>query len=302
MDSTMIYNNYIVLIITSTFLGTLARALTLVVDYRQYPSFPNGYLIHLVTGFIASSLGAIAIPAVLEKEFAAFTFLALAIEQFREIRRIENESLRALDDMGYVTRGEAYIDGISKTFEARNYFSVLVSFSSALVMHIISSSIIWINIFGGIISAAVVFLVLRRFSKGKTVGDIADVHIGKVKVEGSELYVDSIFITNRLGSDEGRELVQNEGIAAVIHPKSDRLRITLDNAGQRQAILFEACRSLGLKRYHYTRKDYVSGRVAIVFVPILRDEEKLVKIIQKSPLLESVKKSPKVLNTKFIEK
>jgi hypothetical protein len=72
------------------------------VDYRQYRTFPNGYLIHLITGFIASALGAVAIPAVLENDFAAFTFLALAVEQFREVRRIENESLRAVDDMSFV--------------------------------------------------------------------------------------------------------------------------------------------------------------------------------------------------------
>jgi uncharacterized protein len=302
MDSNLISQNYIVLIVTSIILGTIARILTLIVDYRQYPSFPNGYLIHLITGFIASALGAVAIPALLEKDFTAFTFLVLAIEQFREVRRIENESLRALDDMDYIYRGEAYIDGISKTFEARNYFSLIVSFTSALTIQIITSPIIWIKVLGGTISGTIVFLILRRFSKGKTVGDIADVVSGQIKVEGSELYVDDIFITNHLGSDHARYLVQNEGMAAVIRPRKNIFRTTLDNPGQRQAILFEVCRSLGIKRYHYTRKNYTNGHIAIVFVPIENDIIRFIEIIKKTPLLESVKKSPKVLNTNFIEK
>ncbi|OCL26332.1 hypothetical protein U472_10005 [Orenia metallireducens] len=51
-------------------------------------------------------------------------------------------------------------------------------------------------------------------------------------------------------------MYQKEGIAAVIYPKEDHFRITLDNFGQRQAILFEATDALGVKRYHFTRKEY----------------------------------------------
>jgi hypothetical protein len=41
--------------------------------------------------------------------------------------------------------------------------------------------------------------ILTRFSKGKTVGDIAEVKKGKVEVRESELYVDDIYISNFLG-------------------------------------------------------------------------------------------------------
>ena len=89
IGSSILHSEIIILIVTGIITGTLARIITLKIDYRQNPSFPNGYFIHLVAGFIASALGAVAIPALMEKDFAAFTFLALAIEHFREIRRMK---------------------------------------------------------------------------------------------------------------------------------------------------------------------------------------------------------------------
>jgi len=64
---------YFVMIVTAVVVGTLARALTIKEDFRQYPSYPNGYLIHLLTGFVAAALGAVAIPALMTKNFVAVT-------------------------------------------------------------------------------------------------------------------------------------------------------------------------------------------------------------------------------------
>lgn len=97
MESEVISTQYIVLIVTSVIAGSLARAFTLQEDYRQYPSYPNGYLIHLITGFIAAALGAVAIPAIMTKNFVAVTFLALAIQQFRDVRKMEFNSLQNLE-------------------------------------------------------------------------------------------------------------------------------------------------------------------------------------------------------------
>ena len=38
-------------------------------DYRQYPTYPRGYLSHFTLGFIAAGLGAVAVPALIEKNF-----------------------------------------------------------------------------------------------------------------------------------------------------------------------------------------------------------------------------------------
>lgn len=302
MEKEYLSQYYIILMATAIICGSAARYFTLIIDYRQYPNHPSGYLIHMVTGFVAAAIGATAIPALLEKNFEAVTFLFLAIEQFRETRRIEKESLTDLDNTEHVFRGEAYIDGISKTLEARNYFSLLVSFSVSLVMHIVPHNIIWLNALCGIAAGAAVFYILKRFSKGKVVADIADVKLAEVKVEKSELYVDDIFITNHLGDDNARELVKENAIAAIIYPKERHFNITLDHNGQRQAIIFEVCRVLGVKRYHYTKRHYETGRIAIVMVPIVRDEGAFIETIKKTPLLESVRKSSSITETDILSR
>lgn len=299
MEKEALSQYYIFLIVIPVLCGTISRYVTLVIDYRQYPSYPNAYVIHLVTGFISSGIGAIAIPALLEKNFEAVTFLFLATEQFREVRRIEKESLQELDGVEHVFRGEAYIDGIAKTFEARNYISLLVAFTASLTMHIVPHKIMWINIICGIIVGIFTLYILKIFSKGKSVGDIADVKLAKVTVKNSELYVDDIFVTNHLGTDISRELIKDSSIAAVIYPKERHFSITLDHNGQRQAIIFEVCRALGLKRYHYTKRDYDTGRIALVMVPIIYDEGAFIETIKKTPLLESIRKSYKMMNTNY---
>ena len=107
--------------------------------------------------------------------------------------------------------------------------------------------------------------------------------------------MDNIFVTNLLGTDNARNLVLSEGIGAVIHPKKDHYRITLDNYGQRQAILFEACRRLGVKRYNFIRKQFSTGRIALVIVPIIRDEGIFIDTIKQTPILENVKKNPELM-------
>jgi len=290
----------ITLIVTAIITGTLARVLTIKEDYRQYPSYPNGYIIHLITGFVAASLGAVAIPALITKNYVAVTFLALAIQQFRDVRKMEKNSLQTLEETEYTYRGAAYIDGIAKTFEARNYFALIVSFVTALTIQLINSEILWLNIVAGSVVGLLVLYFLKRISKGKVVGDIADVKPGKVEVRGSELFVDDIYVANTLGMENASNLFRKEGLAAVIYPREDHFRITLDNFGQRQAILFEATRALGLKRYHFTRKDYKEGRVIITLVPIIPDQDGLIESVKNTPLLESTKKSHAVLQTNIV--
>jgi hypothetical protein len=300
VKDSVISTEHIVLILTAIIVGTLARIFTIKEDYRQYPSYPNGYLIHLLTGFVAAALGAVAIPALMTKNFVAVTFLTLAIQQFRDVRKTERESLKDLENTEFTFRGDAYIDGISKTFEARNYFALIVSFSTALTIQLVHSKSMWINILCGSIVGFVVLYILKRFSKGKTVGDIAHVKEGKVEIKGSELFVDGIYVSNQLGTKNARKLFEKEGLAVVIYPKEEHFRITLDNYGQRQAMLFEGTRSIGVKRYHFTRKEYEEGKIVITLVPIVNDIDKLIETVKNTPLLESAKKSHAVMKTNLI--
>ncbi|MCM3727950.1 YIEGIA family protein [Neobacillus cucumis] len=290
----------VILIVTSLIIGTLARIITIKEDFRQYPSYPNGYLIHLVLGFVAAALGAVAIPALMTKNFIAVTFLTLAIQQFRDVRKSERESLKDLENTEFAYRGDAYIDGISKTFESRNYFSLLVALGCAITIQLVDSKSSLINIISGAIVGFILIYVLKRFSKGKTIGDISDVKEGKIEVKNHELFVDGIYVSNLLGTENASQLFQEEGRAVVIYPKQEHFRVTLENFGQRQAALFEATKTLGVKRYHFTRRDFNDGRVVIALVPIINDIDGLIEVVKKTPLLESSKKSPAVMKSNMV--
>lgn len=302
MKQEWISHEHIIMIITAIIVGTLARIFSLKEDFRQYPSYPNGYLIHIVTGFISAALGAVAIPALLTKNFVAVTFLAIAIQQFRDVRKAEKESLTDLENTEYVFRGNAYIDGIAKSFESRNYFSLVVAFITALTIQIVNSKSDWINILVGFIVGFIIFYILKRFSKGKTIGDIAEVEEGQIEVRDSELYVNDLFVSNLIGSDYASQLFNNEGLAVIITPHEYQFSLTLNNLGQRQAALFEAARAVGVKRYHFTRKDFESGKVILAIVPLINDIDRIIEAVKKTPLLESVKKSEAVMDTNLFGK
>jgi hypothetical protein len=292
LSSTDIY-----VIVTGILMGTVARLITLTIDHRQIPTYPSAYFNNIVLGFIASALGAIAIPALMVRDFTAVTFLTVAIQQFREVRKAERESLGKLENTEYAQRGEAYIDGIAKTFESRNYISLLTALISVLIMKIINSQNIFIDITCGVIAGLIVIFSIYRFTKGKMIGDICTVKPGHIEVKGSELYVDGMFVTNYLGTDRGRDLFTKEGISVVLEPRDPMSRITLENYGQRQAILFEAVRTLGVKRYRFMRRNFASGKIVVAFVPIVNDMNRLIKAVTHTPILENSRKIKRIMKT-----
>lgn len=294
----MISPEYLVMIITAVITGTLARVLTMKQDYRQYPSYPNGFLIHFVTAAVAATLGAFVIPALMTKNFIAVTFLTLAIQQFREVRKTEKESLQDLEGTEYTPRGDAYIDGIAKTFESRNYFALLVSFVTALTMQLLDQET-WIEVAAGTLAGLILFVILKHFTKGKKVKDIAIVKRGKIEIKGSELYVDDIFVSNLVGSERVKNLIQKSGLAAVIYPKHPHYSLTLEHQGQRQAMLNEATRAVGLRRYSISFQNFKDDRIVMALVPIEHNFELLKESILNTPLLESVKKAPQLMETQM---
>ena len=116
-------------------------------DFRQYPTYPTGRIIHLSFGFIAAFIGAVAIPAVLESDWTAVTFFGLAATQFREVRKMERESLQNIDNVRTSKRGTPFIEGMAQAFESRNY---LVMFT-ALITTLFAVYSFWLGIIGGII-------------------------------------------------------------------------------------------------------------------------------------------------------
>ncbi len=195
----------ITLIVTGIVMGTTARIITLKVDFRQVPTYPSAYFNNIVLGLIASALGAIAIPAILAKNYASVTFLTVAVQQFREIRKAERDSLEKLERSEYIQRGAAYIDGISKTFESRSYICLVTALLTVLAMKLVDFPEPLVNIAVGVLAGLLVIFFCHRFTKGKTIENICTVRQGKIEVRGSELYVDDMFVTNYLGADRSRE-------------------------------------------------------------------------------------------------
>src|SRR6056297_239107 len=147
------------LISTSIIIGTFARAFMLRIDYRQFPSFPHSYIIHLTMGMIASALGAIVMPALLAKDYIAITFLTIGAQQFREIRNLERNSLDRIESTELIPKGSAYIEGIAKLFEARNYLALITSLATDIIYY-------FFNLIPAVISGVLVAYILHLMVKG----------------------------------------------------------------------------------------------------------------------------------------
>lgn len=173
---------------------------------------------------------------------------------------------------------------------------MLTSLLTVLAMKILYTDNLVINCLFGLVTGLNSIYIFKTFTKGKTIGDICEISEDKITVKDSELFVDDMFVTNLLGTDKSRELFLNEGIAVVITPKKELFRITLDNYGQRQAILFEAVRSFGVKRFRFTRKNYKTGKLLVAFVPIVHNIDSLISVVKKTPILENSRKIHSIMS------
>ena len=95
--------------LVAVLLGTLCRFLVLRVNDKQYPMRPQDYIEQIIMAGLTSSLGAIAFPALMDKEFAALTFLAVGIQQFQGLSKQEKITLDNIDEDALVPKGIAYI-------------------------------------------------------------------------------------------------------------------------------------------------------------------------------------------------
>ncbi|HBC94635.1 MAG TPA: hypothetical protein DCZ10_17490 [Pelotomaculum sp.] len=282
---------YLLVILAGVVAGTVTRVILLRIDYRQYPGYPHGYLGHLFLGFIASILGAVAIPAIMEPDFAAATFLALAAQQFREIRNIERRTLESLERSELVRRGLDYIEGIARTFEARNYLVMGTAFVTSLAAQL-----------GGPAAAFAVailaVLLSRYFMSGQVVGSICAVVPARISFKGAILMVDEIGIMN-VGLKVMRDKILQEGLAVKLIPRDGNARSTLHDIGQRNAIAFTASVILGSKKdvdipefTPLARKNPDTGEVGLYIMPVERDMEQLIAAVKLTPVLESARSKP----------
>lgn len=268
--------------------GVLARTAMLRSDYRQYPSYPHGYTTHLFLGAIASLAGPVAIVALIEGQWTAVTFFLLVAEQFRGIRSMERDALKALEDDELVTRGSEYIENIARVFETRYYIVIFVSASATAGYEFQS---LWAGLLFAFIAFGLGLALMQREQLGNTV----EVEAAPVTVKGQDVWVRDIYIIN-VGLAESREIIEKYAIGAVLTPKNDTGRDTLANLGERQAILHDATAILGVRKEADTpeftplsKRDVKTGRVAVYFVPMEKDPDTLVRMLRKAPVLESAR-------------
>src|SRR5699024_1214196 len=210
-------DQYLQPVIIGTLIGLLGRIVFLRTDFRQYPTYPTGSIIHISFGFLASFIGAVAVLAVIESDWTAVTFLGLAATQFREIRSMERETLEKVDNKELVKRGEGFIEGMAQAFEGRNYMVMFV----ALITSLISVYNVWIAIIIGI----VLTFIIRTKIKGKILTNIAEISEGDIRFEGPNLYVSDIHIKN-VGLDSSKKVITEQAVGAIITPKNQNSIIT----------------------------------------------------------------------------
>lgn len=280
--------------------GLAARLAMLRVDYRQYPSYPQAYVIHLTMGAIAAFLGAVALPAVLAKDYAAATFLALAATQFREVRSIERETLMRMEETELVVRGTAYIEGIARVFEARNYLAMVTAAAATAGFYaarpFFGAWPAWTA--AALAVAGVATWWLGRAMRGPTVADLASVEAAEITFDGPTLVVAGNRIMN-VGDPAARERYTREGLAVVIKPADPNAKATLANTGQRQAIAHNAAAALGVRKDVDTpqftplvRRDIDTGDLALVIVPAERRIDALIRAVADTPVLEGAVRKP----------
>ncbi|SHJ56992.1 YIEGIA family protein [Tepidibacter formicigenes] len=291
-------NNYIHLITSSFIMGIIGRFYMMRLDYRQYPTYPQGFVSHITLGMIAAALGAVAVPALAEKEFSAVTFLALAAQQFRDVRNMERQSLDNIESTELVPRGTAYIEDIAKAFEARNYMAILTALATGTTFYACSNIFKLNNIIStiasvlaGIIVATFLKIVLTR----DKIGEIADVVPAKISFDGPLLMVNNVVIMN-IGLSSSKERYLKEGLAVEIIPKDSNNIGILSNVGQRQAIAHNACVQLGIKKdvdepdfTPIVRRNPKNESVVMPIIPVKKDESLLIEIIKNTPVIESAK-------------
>jgi uncharacterized protein len=284
-------SDYTYPIVFGLIVGTATRMYMLRTDYRQYPTYLHGKIIHLALGFIAAALGTVAVPSILEQDFTAVTFLTLAASQFREVRNMERNTLAELDSYELVSRGKTYIEGIAVAFESRNYLVIFTSLISTLCY-------IVVNFWVAIIAAVLSVLISKKLMAGGKLKDIVDIEYMEPRFDGAGLYVDNIYIMN-IGLPARQEEVLRYGMGFILKPKSFDARSTIANLGQRQAILHDVSVAMGVYRDSGTpalvplaKRDLDDGRVGVFLLPQEKDIERAIQVIGSVPTLENAIRMP----------
>ena len=283
-------------------IGILSRLIMLHLDQKQYPTQPNILLSQLVLAFVASSLGSLLVPALIERSYTSITFLSLAAQQFRQVRDNRRDTLQKLEDVQLIQRGDAFIEEIARTYEVRNYICIVTSFLTVGIYYILRSEFKLEFTIATIISSIcglVLAFILKKLLTRKSIGDIADVVPAKISfVDECIMQVGDLKGITNVGLESDREKYLSKGLAIEIIPKDKSYTNigTIYDPGQRQAIIYNIYSRIGILRennepafYPLPRMNLNNGSLMIAVVPVDKDIDKLIDAVKSCPILSSAK-------------
>lgn len=283
-------------------IGIISRLIMLKLDEKQYPTQPNILISQIVLAFVASSLGALLIPALVNRSYTSITFLSLAAEQFRQVRSSRRIALQDLELNQLVPRGNSFIEEIARTFEIRNYMCIVTSFITvALFYGLNNETKISENlaIAASTIAGLAVAFILRKALSRQCIADVAEVSIVDISfVDGTLLKVGNLKGITNVGLKSDRERYLKDGIGIEVRPKNNSYEYAgiLSYPGQRQVICHNLYTRLGLLRQDdepaftpIPRRDPVSQALYIAFIPMEKDERKVIDAVKSCPVLDSAR-------------
>jgi hypothetical protein len=210
---------------------------------------------------------------------------------------MERDSLAALEATELVNRGPAYIEGIAKVFEARNYVAMATALATSAALLFVPAGL-WLRGLAGLAAGTLAVVVLHTAMTGRRVGDYAQAELVPLRFDGPFLFAGDVLLIN-VGRTESREAYLKYGLGLVLHPTNADARATLSSPGQRQAIVHDLSAILGVRRDldepEYTpiaRLDHESGTIGLAIVPLYRDGQALLEAVSRVPVLEGVKRKP----------
>ncbi len=282
--------------------GLISRLIMLNTEQKQYPTQPNVLLTQMVLAFVASSLGSLLVPALIDRSYTSITFLSLAAEQFRQVRSSRREALHNLEEVQLVKRGDDFIEEIARTYEVRNYMCIMVSCLTVGMFRVLTSEFN-INegvaqIIGGASGLALAFYMRKLLSR-KSIGEIADVVPVEISfVDECIMKVGDLQGVTNVGLESDRKLYLEKGLAIEIIPKDNSYENAgiLYDMGQRQTIIYNIYSRLGIYRqndepafYPLPRRNPKKQSIMIAYIPIEKDINKLIEAVKSTPILATAK-------------
>ena len=284
LDEALFRHSFLVAVL----LGTLCRLLVLRISDRQYPTRPQDYIEQIIMAGLTSALGGIALPALMDKEFSALTFLAVGIQQFQGLSKQEKITLNNIDEDELVPKGVTYIEEIASTYEVRSYVSLFAALCSSIGYILVAKRFgenILICTAVAAILALIVGLIFRRILRRNSINDIADIKEAKLYFDGPIMKVNDVVITN-IGLKETREKFLKGGIALEVVPKDEKDFGVINNIFIHTGI----DRDIDEHDIVSTSKvDLKTKSVLIVFMPILNDMNLIKQVAGSTPILEAAK-------------